>query len=357
MSSASLALSEPATAADAGLRYVSDASPGIRRLRWGRHFRYRSPGGKPVRDSATLARIRSLAVPPAYREVWICPDPHGHIQATGRDARGRKQYRYHPRWHAARTETKFERMLAFSEALPRIRREVARDLARTGLSKQKVLAAVVQLLENTCIRVGNEEYARANDSFGLTTLRDKHARVTGSQVVFEFRGKRGKRHRCQIENRRLARVIASCQAIPGEELFQFVDARGRRQSIDSGDVNAYLRAICGDQFSAKDFRTWSATLRAGAELLTLGAVERVGERRRRMLAVVDVVAHGLNNTRAVCRKYYIHPGVLEAFEAGRLGKMFAPAPTPARANAGLSAQERALVGFLRRYKRAARAGR
>jgi DNA topoisomerase-1 len=363
MRSTSAAALAPADAADvageAGLRYVSDAAPGIRRLRRGKRFQYRGPDGKPVRDAATLARIRALAIPPAYEDVWVCPDPRGHIQATGRDARGRKQYRYHPRWHAARTETKFDRMLAFSEALPRIRRTVARDLARDGLPREKVLAAVVHLLENTCIRVGNEEYARANDSFGLTTLRDGHARVRGSRVVLEFRGKRGKHHRCEITDRRLARVIARCQAIPGEELFQYVDADGTRQSIDSGDVNEYLRAICGDGFSAKDFRTWSATLLAGSALLALGAVEPLTERRRRMLATVDEVAHKLNNTRAVCRKYYVHPGVLEAFEAGTLAASLrsAPASASARSRHGLSAEERALVGFLRRAKRAARAAR
>ena len=354
MRSASTAILEPASAADeAGLRYVSDSAPGIRRLRRGKRFVYRSASGRMLRDATTLARIRALAIPPAYEDVWICPDPRGHLQATGRDARGRKQYRYHPRWHALRNETKFDRMLAFSEALPRIRRTVARDLAREGLPREKVLAAVVHLLENTCIRVGNEEYARSNDSFGLTTLRDGHARVRGHRVVFEFRGKRGKPHRCQISDRRLARVIAHCQAIPGEELFQYVDEEGERRSIGSGDVNAYLRAIAGDGFSAKDFRTWSATLLAGVELLALGRIEPPAERRRRMLAAVDGVALRLNNTRAVCRRYYVHPGVLEAFEAGELERSFRAAPSSTRARHGLSREERALVGFLRRIRRAA----
>jgi DNA topoisomerase-1 len=336
---------------DAGLRWVSDAEPGIRRIRCGKHFRYRTAGGRPVRDATTLARIRALAIPPAYEEVWICPDPRGHIQATGRDARGRKQYRYHPRWRAARDETKFDRMLAFGRALPAIRDAVARDLARPGLPREKVLAAVVELLQCTCIRIGNEEYARANASFGLTTLRDRHVEVKGHSVVFEFRGKRGVRHRCRISDRRLARVIARCQAIPGQELFQYLDADGRRRSIGSGDVNAYLRQNGGEAFSAKDFRTWSATLFAGVALLARGEVATARERRRCVLAAIDEVAQRLNNTRAVCRKFYVHPRVLSAFEAGELRALYAAAPSSTRARAGLSRDERALLGFLRRVAR------
>lgn len=343
--SSELPASDSAAAAlDVGLRYVSDATPGIRRLRRGKRFLYRDANGKPMRDARTIARIRSLAIPPAYEDVWICPDPRGHIQATGRDARGRKQYRYHAEWHAARNETKFERMLDFAHALPQIRKAVARDLAREGLPKQKVLAAVVRLLENTCIRIGNEEYARANDSFGLTTLRDRHVRVAGSRVRFEFRGKRGKQHRCQIDDRRLARVVAHCQAIPGAELFQYVDEAGERRSIGSGDVNEYLRAISGEQFSAKDFRTWSATLNAGVALLALGTIEPLTERRRQMLTAVDDVAKRLNNTRAVCRKFYIHPH--SRCVRGRRTRQAVRSCPRARASAQRSFRRRARAGRL-----------
>jgi DNA topoisomerase-1 len=233
-----------------GLRYTSDDRPGIRRRRAGRGFRYVGPRGAPVRDPRTLARIRSLAIPPAYRDVWISPDPAGHIQATGRDARGRKQYRYHPRWREVRDATKFDRMLAFSRALPAIRSRVTRDLARKRLGRRKVIAAVVQLLHETGIRVGNEEYARANRSYGLTTLRDRHVAITGDRIVLEFRGKRGKEHRCELRDPRLARVLARCRAIPGERLFQYLDEDGRRRSIDSADINAYLRSVSGSEFSA-----------------------------------------------------------------------------------------------------------
>jgi DNA topoisomerase-1 len=346
-------LDAPAAADEAGLRYVGDITPGIRRLRAGTGFHYKTPRGEPVRSPGTLERIRSLAIPPAWQDVWICTDPRGHIQATGRDTKGRKQYRYHPRWHAARNETKFDRMLAFSSALPRPRKVVARDLARDGLPREKVLAAVVRLLEATCIRVGNEEYARSNESFGLTTLRDDHARVTGDRIVFEFRGKRGKLHRCQLQDRRLARVIARCQAIPGEELFQYFDPQGERQSIDSGDVNEYLRAAAGDGFSTKDFRTWSASLRAATARREFEPAETATAQRRQMLDAIDDVARRLNNTRAVCRTYYIHPGLLAAFEAGMLRQWFRPAPSSTRTRNGLSRDERALVGFLRRTARQA----
>ena len=229
---------DPAEAAvTAGLRYVTDSRPGIRRRRSGKGFTYVGPDGKPVRDAATLERIRKLAIPPAYADVWICPDPRGHLQATGRDARGRKQYRYHPRWREVRDETKFGRMIAFSLALPKIRRRVETDLASTGLSRDKVLAAIVRLLECSCIRVGNEEYARSNESFGLTTLTDYHVEVSGSKIRFVFTGKSGKTHAVDISDRRLAKIVAHCQSIPGEELFQYLDDNGDRQTVDSGDVN------------------------------------------------------------------------------------------------------------------------
>jgi DNA topoisomerase-1 len=302
-------------------------------------------GGSPIGDARTLARIRGLAIPPAYTDVWICPDPRGHVQATGRDARGRKQYRYHARWREVQDELKFDRMLAFSRALPRIRRQVRRDLARPGLPRAKVVAAIVRLLADTCIRVGNEEYVRANRSYGLTTLRDSHVRVRGNDVRFEFRGKRGKLHRCRLRDRALARVVARCQGLPGAELFQYVDGSGRRHSVGSADVNVYVRKVSGDEFSAKDFRTWSGTMLAARALASAGGARSARERKRAVLAALDEVAETLNNTRAVCRKYYVHPRLLEAFEARGLPASFGPAARRSR-RGELSALERAVVAFL-----------
>ena len=313
---------EPArSAAAAGLRHVSDAAPGITRRRAGRGFTYSGPDGKAVRDRATLARIRALAIPPAWTEVWIATDPKGHIQATGRDARRRKQYRYHPSWHEVRHETKFGRMLAFSAALPKIRRALDADLALPGLPRRKVLATVVRLLECTQIRVGNDEYARANRSYGLTTFRDRHVEVNGSRLHFEFRGKSGKAHTVDVADRRLARIVAHCQAIPGEELFQYLDEEGARQTIDSGDVNDYIREIAGEEFTAKDFRTWAGTVLASEALLALGVPSSEREAKANILAAIDKVAGQLNNTRAVCRKYYVHPEVLAAYGEGVLAEV------------------------------------
>jgi DNA topoisomerase-1 len=250
----------------AGLRYVTDRAPGISRRRSGKGFAYRAPDGRTLRDAAARRRIQTLAVPPAWTDVWICPDPSGHLQATGRDARGRKQYRYHPQWREVRDETKFGRLVAFAEGLPALRRRVQEDLARPGLPREKVLAAVVRLLGTTLLRVGNEEYARANQSFGLTTLRDRHAAVEGATVRFCFRGKSGKEVRVDIQDRRLARVVKRCRELPGQELFQYVDDDGQQQSVGSGDVNAYLREVTGEELSAKDFRTWGGTV------LALGAL-------------------------------------------------------------------------------------
>jgi DNA topoisomerase-1 len=313
---------EPAhSAAAAGLRHVSDAAPGISRRRAGRGFTYTGPDGRTVRDRATLARIRALAIPPAWTEVWIAADPKGHIQATGRDARRRKQYRYHPSWHEVRHETKFGRMLAFSAALPKIRRALAADLSLPGLPRRKVLATVVRLLECTQIRVGNDEYARANRSYGLTTFRDRHVAVNGSTLHFEFRGKSGKPHTVDVADRRLARIVARCQAIPGEELFQYLDEDGARQTIDSGDVNDYIREIAGEEFTAKDFRTWAGTVLASEALLALGVPSSEREAKANILAAIDKVAGQLNNTRAVCRKYYVHPEVLAAYGEGVLAEV------------------------------------
>jgi DNA topoisomerase-1 len=276
--------------------------------------------------------------------VWISPDPHGHIQAVARDARGRRQYRYHERWKAARDEAKFDRMVAFSRSLPRIRRRVARDLRRPDLCKERVVAAVVQLLERTWVRVGNERYARTNHSYGLTTLRDRHVSVGKRCLSLQFRAKGNKLHRCEICDDRLTRVVARCKNLPGEELFQYVDARGRRRSIRSSDVNDYLRAITGEEFSAKDFRTWSGTMLAAAALLGRPRRRR-SDRKRAVLAAIDQVAEQLDNTRAVCRRYYVHPHLLEEFEHGTLERALRPSRARGRP-AGLSPGERSLANVL-----------
>ena len=337
------------SARSAGLRYVTDARPGIRRVRSGAGYRYVGPDGRAVRDAATLARIRSLAIPPAYRDVWICPEPNGHIQATGRDARGRKQYRYHPKWREARDETKFGRMAAFSRALPAIRAQVDRDLRASGLPRRKVVAAVVRLLEQTRIRVGNDEYARSNGSYGLTTLRNRHVEIDGHTLTFEFRGKSGKVHSVELTDRRLARIVAHCQAIPGEQLFQYLDDEDERQTVSSGDVNDYIREAAGEEFTAKDFRTWAGTMLAARILCELGPCDTKKEIRARILEAVDRVAGQLNNTRAVCRKYYIHPAVLAGYEEGtiheRLARKLAAARKPG-ASPKLSAAERAVLRYL-----------
>jgi DNA topoisomerase I len=312
-------VSDPVESAQAaGLRYVSDTQPGIRRKRAGKGFAYVGPDGKTIRDAKELARIRSLAIPPAYTEVWICPSSNGHIQATGRDARGRKQYRYHAKWREVRDETKFGRMLAFSQALPKIRSRLERDLSLPGLPREKVLATVVRLLECTCIRVGNDEYAKSNRSFGLTTLQDRHVEISGSNLRFEFRGKSGKMHKVDLTDRRLARIVERCQDLPGEDLFQFLDDDGVRQTIGSGDVNQYIREISGQEFTAKDFRTWAGTLLAIEALTRIGPFSTQRNAKSNVLKAVDEVAEQLNNTRAVCRKYYVHPAVLESYMDGKL---------------------------------------
>jgi DNA topoisomerase-1 len=334
------------TAEAAGLRYVSDSVPGIRRLRSGKGFRYVAPDGRAIREPSVLSRIRSLAIPPAYRDVWICPNPNGHIQATGRDARGRKQYRYHPRWREVRDETKFGRMLDFSAALPRIRRRVERDLGLSGLPREKVLATVVRLLECTGIRVGNDEYARNNGSFGLTTLRDNHVEISGSTLRFQFRGKSGKTHKVALNDPRLARIVRRCQGLPGEELFQYVDEAGEQQTIGSGDVNDYLREISGEEFTAKDFRTWWGTILALAALRAMDAPTGEREAKSAIIKVIDQVANQLNNTRAVCRKYYVHPAVFESFSEGRLIEALAGQPGDGNGVAGLTPEERDLIRLL-----------
>ncbi|HEV3075446.1 MAG TPA: DNA topoisomerase IB [Thermoanaerobaculia bacterium] len=328
----------------AGLRHVTDAKPGIRRRRRGTGFSYLDPAGQPLRDPRERRRIDALAVPPAWTEVWICPLANGHLQATGRDARGRKQYRYHPHWRAVRDETKFGRMVAFGEALPRLRTRLDSDLALPGLPREKVLAAVVKLLGTTLIRVGNEEYARENESFGLTTMRSRHVDIAGATLRFRFRGKSGREHEVAISDRRLARVVRACRELPGHELFQYVDESGERQAVDSADVNEYLRDVTGEDFTAKDFRTWGGTVLALAALCAAGAVRpaaqdgeeeddeeceagappsarganREREARRAIVEAVKRVAAQLGNRPAICRKYYVHPAVIAAFLDGRL---------------------------------------
>ncbi|MFL5756481.1 MAG: DNA topoisomerase IB [Chloroflexota bacterium] len=311
---------EPAEAARAaGLRYTVDDRPGITRRRVGKAFTYRAPDGTTIRDRETVARIRSLAIPPAWTDVWICPDPNGHLQATGRDARGRKQHRYHPRFREARETAKFDRMIAFARVLPAIRERVDADLSRPGLPREKVLAAVVRLLELTLIRVGNEEYARLNRSFGLTTLQDRHAKIAGSQVRFHFRGKAGKEHDVGLRDRRLARVVARCQELPGQDLFQYVDEQGIVRDVRSEDVNAYVREIAGEDFSAKDFRTWAGTVLAYRALRALQPdAGRVA--KKQVVEAMRDTAERLGNTPAVARKSYVHPAVLEAYLDGEIGE-------------------------------------
>jgi DNA topoisomerase-1 len=304
-------------------------------------FRYVGASGKRV-SARDLNRIRSLVIPPAWTNVWICPDPRGHLQATGRDVRGRKQYRYHPRWRETRDEDKYGRLPEFGRALPLIRRRIQRDLARPGLSREKVLAAVVKLLETTFIRVGNDEYARQNRSFGLTTMRDSHVRVTGSRVRFFFRGKSGVQHELELNDRRLARIVKQCRDLPGQELFQYLDANGRVVDVSSDDVNAYLKSITGTDFTSKDFRTWAGTVLAATLLCECEPCSSATAQKKAVTRAIDEVAKRLGNTRAVCRKCYVHPAVIEAYLDG----------TITRGMGKLTASEDAVLRLLRR-----RAGR
>jgi DNA topoisomerase I len=305
----------------AGLRYSSDADAeaGISRRRAGRGFRYLDPAGRTIRDADTISRIKSLAIPPAWTDVWISPWPNGHIQATGRDARGRKQHRYHARWNEARDESKFDRMVAFAGALPAIRERTDADLSRPGLPREKVLAAVVRLLELTLIRVGNDEYARLNKSFGLTTLRNRHAQITGTRVRFRFRGKGGQEHEVGLRDRRLASVVRRCQELPGQELFQYVDDDEAVVDVASDDVNEYVREIAGGDFTAKDFRTWAGTVLAYRALRALQPADSATDARRNVVTAIRETAGRLGNTPAVARKSYVHPAVLEAYMDGRVG--------------------------------------
>ena len=302
----------------AGLRYVTDLSPGIRRKRAGKAFTYVDSDGQTIRDRETITRIKSLAIPPAWTDVWISADPRGHLQATGRDARGRKQHRYHPRWREIRDAVKYDRMLAFARALPQIRRRTDEHLERPGMPREKVLATVVRLLEETRIRIGNEEYRKENGSFGLTTLRNRHVDVIGSEVRFTFRGKGGKHHRVELQDRRLARIIKRFLEIPGQELFQYVDETGEPKAIESADVNDYLGEISGEDFTAKDFRTWSGTILAARFLREAAADQDTQAAKKDLVRAITRVADELGNTPAVCKKGYIHPAVIAAYLAGAL---------------------------------------
>lgn len=341
----------------AGLNYVTDGVAGIRRQRAGTNWIFSAPGGARINSPAHRKRINALVIPPAWSDVWICPDPKGHIQVTARDARGRKQYRYHPLYREARDRSKFRRMLEFSETLPEIRERVENDLLRArDLTRRQILATVVRLLDKTLIRVGNYEYARDNRSFGLTTLRDRHVEVKGANLRFSFRGKSGVNHTVDITDRRLARIIQQCQDLPGQELFKYLDASGKRQTISSDDVNAYLREITGRDITAKDFRTWAGTMLAARELCAMGPAKSRREAERNMVRAIDAVAKRLGNTRAVCRKYYVHPGLVLAYLQG-LTAPLSSTPLALRARrerptAALRRDEVVVLQFLQRSEKA-----
>jgi len=308
----------PAAARAAGLRYVHDDRPGILREPVKDGFRYLDAKGEPVEDEATLKRIKSLAIPPAWTDVWICPQANGHLQATGRDARGRKQYRYHPKWREVRDEVKYERMIKFGKALPQIRKEVDRALSLPGLPREKVLATIVYLLEATMMRIGNDEYARENKSYGLTTLRNRHVRIDGSEVGFRFRGKSGVYHDVKVHDRRLARIIQRTRDLPGQDLFQYLDEDGETHTVGSSDVNDYLRTITGEDYTAKDFRTWSGTVLAAMALQEFEAVDSDTQAKKNVVRAIESVAERLGNTPSVCRKCYVHPAVLDAYLDGTM---------------------------------------
>jgi DNA topoisomerase-1 len=359
-----MATSEPsldpvASADEAGLRYVTDASPGIRRRRAGRGFSYIGPDGERIEDAEHVAWIKSLAIPPAWTDVWICTSRRGHLQATGRDARGRKQYRYHPDWRAVRDEAKYGRMIAFGQALPGIRERVDADLRRHGLPRERVLAAVVRLLEKTRMRIGNEEYARDNRSYGLTTLRDHHAEVGTTRIRFRFRSKGGKVSDVELTDARLARLVTRCQELPGQELFAYLDADGEVRSIGSSDVNDYLREITGQDFTAKDFRTWSGTVLAAWALEELQAVDSESQAKRNVVRAVEQVAEWLGNTPAVSRRSYVHPAVIDAYLDGDVVRdARQTAERKLREDLGrLTPQEAAVLALLRQRLRDEEAAR
>lgn len=342
-----------ADAIGAGLRYLMDHQPGILRKCLRGAFIYLAPDGSRITDEETLRRIKSLAIPPAWTDVWICPTPNGHLQATGRDARGRKQYRYHPRWREARDLVKYDRMILFGEVLPKLRKRVRKDLERPGLPREKVLGAIVRLLEETRARIGNKEYRRENRSFGLTTLRDRHATIRGTSLRLEFRGKSGKLFDVQFSDRRVARVVRACQDIPGQELFQYYDEYGSRHSIDSADVNSYIRELSGHDFTAKDFRTWAGTVFAAKFLRTCEQCSDERQARVEVAQAIREVAQQLGNTPAVCRKSYVHPAVLDAYLSGTLGTIKGPEDRSVSGLDALSVDEQFVLDLLRTVAKAA----
>ncbi|HET9028721.1 MAG TPA: hypothetical protein VFN49_00975 [Candidatus Aquilonibacter sp.] len=331
----------------AGLRYVTDAAPGIRRLRRGKSFSYVTADGTTITDEHELKRIKAIGVPPAYEDVWICPIPNGHLQATAVDARGRKQYRYHKKWREVRDETKYHRMIDFAAALPAMRERVERDLTLSGMPREKVLAAVVRLLEETTIRVGNEEYAKENDSYGLTTMLNKHAKVDGARVRFSFKGKSGVKHSISLRDKPLAKIVRACQDIPGQELFGYVDENGTARDVTSNDVNEYIKEISGGDFTAKDFRTWVGTVQCALLLAEHEFVETQSERKRKLNDVIAQVAKRLGNTPAVAKKSYIHPDIIAAYtEDGTIGQILRAKPAK-----GLLPEEQFVVDFLKKRER------
>jgi DNA topoisomerase-1 len=339
---------EPEAARKAGLKYLNSGRPGIRRVRVGRGFGYEDHHGRRIVDPEVLQRIHGLVIPPAWTEVWICRHPQGHLQAVGRDARGRKQYRYHTAWRVARDESKFGRMLEFAATLPRIRRRVARDLREPGLGRQKVLAALVRLLDLSAIRVGNAEYARDNGSFGLTTLRNRHVRVNGSRIDLEFVGKGSKQHHLSLAHRRVANIVRQCQDLPGQQLFQYVAEGGRTHHITSDAVNAYIAEVAGREFTSKDFRTWKATVVALKALRRCEPCERVAGRKRNVVRALEQAAARLGNTVAICRKCYVHPGIVDAYLKGSLaGPRMNSSHLPVR---GLTLPERDLAAWLQQAR-------
>ncbi|MFK3737043.1 DNA topoisomerase IB [Massilia sp. TN1-12] len=338
----------PAAAKAAGLRYVHDDRPGITRKPAKDGFSYLDAHGVPVEDEATLKRIRALAIPPAWTEVWICPQANGHLQATGRDARGRKQYRYHAKWRTVRDEVKYERMIKFGQALPLIRKEVDRALALPGLPREKVLATIVYLLEATMMRIGNDEYARENKSYGLTTLRNRHVHIDGSEVEFRFRGKSGVYHDVKVHDRRLARIIARTRELPGQELFQYLDEHGERHAVGSADVNDWLRTVTGEEYTAKDFRTWSGTVLAAMALREFESFDSEAQAKKNIVRAIESVAEKLGNTPSVCRKCYVHPAVLDSYLDGTMleGLRARAEETLAQDLPDLQPEEAAVLGML-----------
>jgi DNA topoisomerase-1 len=339
-----LAQDPVATAKAIQLVYVNSKDEGIERAAAGKGFKYLFHN-KPVKDKATLQRIRSLVIPPAWKNVWICRIAQGHLQATGLDIRNRKQYRYHPLWNELRNKTKFYRLPELGKLLPAIRKQLDADLSLPGLPKEKVLAAVVSLMEKTGIRIGNEFYEKLYGSFGLTTFKDKHAEIKGNHLKFCFRGKKGVEHTVSLKSRKLAKIVQNCRDIPGKELFQYIDEGGNRQSIDSGMVNEYIRKLAGEDFTAKDLRTWCGTL-AALTAITENGIITEGDSKKKVIAVLDKVSEQLGNTRTVCKKYYVHPSLLELYEEGKLEKWLSKKDSAAKNENGLSPVEKNLVSIL-----------